>query len=152
MEVILLEKINKLGNIGACVTVAPGYGRNFLLPRNKAVRATGRNKRMVSEKLDILNKENEQKRSHALEIKEKIDGQEFKISREAGKDGRLYGSVTANNIVAAIFDLLGYTIDRSSIAFPVKIKQLGQYVASLELYPEIVANIAITVERNIQTD
>ncbi|WPX96900.1 50S ribosomal protein L9 [Candidatus Bandiella euplotis] len=148
MEIILLEKIKKLGNIGDVVQVKDGYARNYLLIRNKALRVTASNKAKFEAQKELIEKANIEKRKEALLDLQKIDGKTFAVVRQAGDDGRLYGSVTNRdiaNILASNFDI---KINVESITLHNKIKEIGFHHVSIELHADVEAKIRIIVARS----
>jgi large subunit ribosomal protein L9 len=147
MDVILLERIAKLGNLGDVVHVKPGYARNYLLPQRKALRATEANKAYFEREKAALEAANEAKRSEAGEVSTALDGQFFVLIRQAGESGQLYGSVTARDI-ATIATEKGYPITRQQVVIDRPIKELGLHDIEVRLHPEVTvtvtANVALT--------
>lgn len=147
MQVILLERIEKLGQIGDIVTVKPGFARNFLLPREKALRATDANKAAVEARRSQLEADNVTRRSEAEAIAAKMEGLSVILIRQAGEAGHLYGSVSARDIAAGATDG-GFTVTRNQIDLADPIKALGLYDVSVRLHPEVTTSIAINVARS----
>ncbi len=147
MEVILLEKVAKLGSIGSVVTVKDGYGRNFLLPRNKAVRATQSNLKMFEARRQEIERENKMKKDAAEALLPKFSDVSVTLLRQAGEDGRLFGSVSSRDIAQAITDVVGLNVEYSQVIVPSKFKQVGTYSLSVELHPEVVAEISLVIAR-----
>ncbi|MEJ2120237.1 MAG: 50S ribosomal protein L9 [Alphaproteobacteria bacterium] len=147
MDVILLERIAKLGNLGDVVHVKPGYARNYLLPQRKALRATEANKAYFEREKAALEAANEAKRSEAGEVSTALDGQFFVLIRQAGESGQLYGSVTARDIATIATDK-GYPITRQQVVIDRPIKELGLHDIEVRLHPEVTvtvtANVALT--------
>jgi large subunit ribosomal protein L9 len=147
MDVILLERIAKLGNLGDVVHVKPGYARNYLLPQRKALRATEANKAYFEREKAALEAANEAKRNEAGEVSTALDGQFFVLIRQAGESGQLYGSVTARDI-ATIATEKGYPITRQQVVIDRPIKELGLHDIEVRLHPEVTvtvtANVALT--------
>lgn len=147
MDVILLERITKLGNLGDVVNVKPGYARNYLLPQRKALRATEANKAYFEREKAALEAANEAKRSEAGEVSTALDGQFFVLIRQAGESGQLYGSVTARDIATIATDK-GYPINRQQVVIDRPIKELGLHDIEVRLHPEVTvtvtANVALT--------
>jgi len=147
MDVILLERITKLGNLGDVVNVKPGYARNYLLPQRKALRATEANKAYFEREKAALEAANEAKRSEAGEVSTALDGQFFVLIRQAGESGQLYGSVTARDIATIATDK-GYPITRQQVVIDRPIKELGLHDIEVRLHPEVTvtvtANVALT--------
>ena len=149
MEVILLERIEKLGQMGDVVSVKPGYARNFLLPKAKAIRATAENSKRFETQRTQLEAVNLEKRAEAEKVGKKLDGLEIVVVRQAGETGQLYGSVNARNIADQIIDE-GYTITRQQVELAQPIKTLGLYNVQVSLHPEVSVNISANVARSIE--
>lgn len=149
VQLVLLERISKLGIMGDVVSVKPGYARNFLLPSKKALRATPENiKKFESERKD-LEAENVESRKEAESIKSKIDGKIFIIIRSASDSGSLYGSVTNRDAEEAMKSD-GLVVNRKQIVLIRPIKDLGLHELLINLHPEVVAKIDINVARSIE--
>ncbi len=146
MEVILLERIEKLGQMGDVVTVKAGYARNFLLPKNKAMRATNSNKAVFEQQRAQLEADNLKRRQEAESVAGKIDGIDVTIIRQAGDSGQLYGSVSARDIADAVTEA-GVTVNRSQIVLNRPIKALGIYETRVALHPEVSVNITVNIAR-----
>jgi len=147
MEVILLERIAKLGQMGDVVRVRDGYGRNFLLPQGKALRATDENRaRFDSMKAD-LEARNLERRSEAEQVAEKLNGKSFVVLRQAAETGQLYGSVSSRDIVA-LLDENGFKVERAQIALNAPIKTIGMHPVPVALHPEVDSAITVTVARS----
>jgi large subunit ribosomal protein L9 len=147
MEVILLERIGKLGQMGDVVRVKDGFARNFLLPRGKALRATADNKaRFESMKTELQAKSLAMK-GEAGKLASKVDGKTYVVIRQASESGQLYGSVSTRDI-AALLKADGAEITRTQITLNAPIKVIGQYKVPLALHPEVEVSIAITVARS----
>lgn len=147
MEVILLERIEKLGQMGDVVTVKPGYARNFLLPRKKAMRATESNRAVFEAQRAQLEAENLKRREEAEAVAEKLDGMSVVLIRQAGDSGQLYGSVTARDISDAVTEA-GVTINRNQVAMDKVIKTLGLHAVKVRLHPEVSLDITGNVARS----
>ena len=147
MEVILLERIGKLGQMGDVVRVKDGFARNFLLPRGKALRATVDNKKRFEEMKSELQARNLEMKSDAGKLAAKLDGKSFVVLRQASEAGQLFGSVSARDIAALLKDD-GAEISRSLIALNAPIKTIGQYKVPLTLHPEVEVAITVTVARS----
>lgn len=147
MQIILLESIDKLGKVGDEVTVKNGFARNYLLPQNKALRANNENRKVFESKRAELEKLNADKQTAAETTHKKIDNSFHIIIRQAGEDGRLYGSVNARDI-AAVLTEAKYDIDKSQIALDKPIKYLGVFPTKLSLHSEISAVVNVNVARN----
>jgi large subunit ribosomal protein L9 len=147
MQVILLERVAKLGQMGDVVRVKDGFARNFLLSKGKALRATSANKaKFETIKVDLQAKNLEAK-SEAEKVGAKIDGQSFVVLRQASETGALYGSVTPRDIATLITDG-GFAIDRNQISLNLPIKTIGVHKVPLQLHPEIEVAITINVARS----
>ncbi|GGF87183.1 50S ribosomal protein L9 [Azorhizobium oxalatiphilum] len=149
MEVILLERVAKLGQIGDVVNVRNGYGRNFLLPNGKALRATKENRARFETMKSQLEARNLELKTEAQSVATKLDGQSVVILRQAGETGQLYGSVSTRDIAAA-FEAAGFTVDRQQIVLNHPIKMLGLHVLPVTLHPEVVVNVTVNVARNAE--
>ena len=147
MEVILLERVAKLGQMGDVVRVKDGFARNFLLPRRKALRATEENRARFQTMKIELEARNLQQRGEAQKIAQKLDGQSFTVLRQAAEGGQLYGSVSPRDLATLIADK-GFAINRSQIALNVPIKMIGMYKVPVTLHPEVEVTVSVTVARN----
>ncbi len=147
MEVILLEKIEKLGQMGDLVTVKPGFARNFLLPQKKAVTATDENKAHFNRQRTQLEAQNLKQKSEAEKIGKKLNGKTIIIVRQAGEAGQLYGSVSARDISNGITES-GFSIDRSQVKLENPIKTVGMHSIQITLHPEVSVSATINVARS----
>src|SRR5579872_1432871 len=147
MEVILLERIAKLGQIGETVRVKDGYARNFLLPRNKALRATKDNKARFETMKTQLEARNLELKGEAEKVSAKLNGQSFVLLRQAGESGQLYGSVSTRDL-AAIVTEAGFAVDRGQIELNGPIKTIGLHKVPVSLHAEVEVTITINVARN----
>lgn len=146
MKVVLLERVEKLGAIGDVVNVRPGYARNFLLPQEKALRATEANLARFEREREILEKRNAERAAAARSEGEHLEGASFVLIRQASESGQLYGSVSTRDIAeAASSDSL--TITRGMVDLNQPIKTLGVHTVRLVLHPEVVVEVAINVAR-----
>jgi large subunit ribosomal protein L9 len=146
MQIILLERIENLGQMGDVVRVKPGYARNYLLPQNKAVRATEENRKRFEETRAQLEASNLQRRSEAQAVAAKLDGLSVVLIRQAGEAGQLYGSVTARDVAEAI-TAAGFTVGRQQIRLHQPIKALGLHTVKVGLHPEVVVSVVANVAR-----
>jgi large subunit ribosomal protein L9 len=147
MQVILIERVAKLGQIGDVVRVRSGFARNFLLPQGKALRATKENKeKFESMKADLVAK-NAEKKSGADALAHKLNGQSFVLVRQAGETGQLYGSVSSRDIAQALSEK-GFDVARQQIVLNMPIKSIGLHVLPLELHPEVEVKITVNVARS----
>ena len=147
MNVILLERIEKLGQMGDLVTVKSGYGRNFLLPQGKAVFASKENIKSFAEQKIQLEDENITKKNEASTLAKNIDLKEVVIIRAASEAGQLYGSVSAKDIAQSISDA-GLTIDKSQVSLNKALKSLSYEDISIKLHPEVSINIKLNIARS----
>jgi large subunit ribosomal protein L9 len=147
MEVILLERISRLGQMGDVVRVKDGFARNFLLPGGKALRATSENKARFESMKGDLEAKSQTLKTEANEVAGKIDGKNFTVLRQASESGQLFGSVSPRDIVTLIGDA-GYKINRNQIALNTPIKTIGQHKVPLALHPEIETAVNVIVARN----
>ena len=146
MQIILLEK-NNLGDIGSVVTVKNGYARNFLIPRNKAVRATKDNLEHFEKRRAEIEVENAAKKAAAEALFEKVNGLTITVVRQAGEDGRLYGSVTSKDIVAAIKAKSGVELDHHLVVITDKFKEISTYQVAISLHAEVKAEVSLSISR-----
>ena len=147
MDVILLERVAKLGQMGETVKVRSGYARNFLLPRGKALRATATNKKHFEAQRAQLETRNLERRKEAETVGEKLNGQSFIILRQSGETGVLYGSVSTRDL-AEIMTQNGFTVDRNQIAINQPIKTIGLHNVPVALHPEVEVKVTINVARS----
>ena len=147
MEVILLERIGKLGQMGDVVRVKDGFARNFLLPRGKALRATADNKKRFDEMKSELQVRNLEMKGEAGKLAGNLDGKKYVVLRQASESGQLFGSVSTRDI-AALLKEHGADVSRSQIVLNTPIKTIGQYKVPLALHPEIEVAITVTVARS----
>lgn len=144
MDVILLERIERLGQMGEVVKVKPGFARNYLLPQKKALRATKENREYFEKQRAQLEAQNLNRRQDAEKVAEKLEGQSVIIIRQAGEFGQLYGSVTTRDIATAITGA-GFTVDRRQIMLDVPIKTLGLHKTRVALHPEVTVSVTLNV-------
>ena len=147
MEVILLERVGKLGQMGDTVRVKDGFARNFLLPQGKALRATKDNRAKFESMKTQLEARNLELKSEAEKVGAKLDGQSFVVIRQASETGQLYGSVSPRDIVG-ILTAGGFTVSRGQIALNTPIKSIGLHRVPVALHPEIEVSITINVARS----
>jgi large subunit ribosomal protein L9 len=151
MQVILLQRIGRLGQMGDIVNVKDGYARNFLLPQKKALRATDDNKKVFEGRRAQLEADNLAHKSEAQAVAAKLDGKSFVLIRAAGDTGQLYGSVSNRDIATVITDG-GFTVDRNQIVLEKPIKALGLTPAKILLHPEVAANVTLNIARSQDED
>ena len=149
MQIILLERVEKLGQIGDVVTVKPGYARNFLLPRGKALRANKANlEKFEAEKADLV-AQNDKARGEAMKVAEKMEGTAVSIVRAASEMGQLFGSVNARDISAALVEA-GHEIDRRQVVMDKAIKTLGLFDMRVKLHAEVSVDVTINIARSLE--
>ena len=148
MEIILLQKINKLGNIGDTVEVKPGFGRNFLIPTGKALRATKENKEFFETTKANLLEKNKEEIEKAEKLRAEVESLNLMIVRSASDTGILYGSVTTRDIANLIGEN-GITLSRKQISLDKPIKELGLFDMSVILHPEVESKIKLKVVRSL---
>ena len=136
MDIILLERIEKLGAIGDVVSVKDGYARNFLLPQKKALRANEANKQVFEANRERLEAENAERRSEAEKAGEKVDGAEIVLIRASSNSGQLYGSVNVRDIAAALEEQ-GHSVDKRQVIMGSPIKTIGVHEVTIALHPEV---------------
>ena len=144
VEVVLLERIERLGQIGDVVKVRPGFARNFLLPQKKALRATKANLAVFEERKAQLFAENLKRKEEAEQIKVKMIGTQITMVRQSGESGQLYGSVTARDIAEAVTGQ-GFTVNRTQIMLDQPIKSSGSVTVHVVLHPEVRVPVQLAV-------
>lgn len=147
MDIILLERIEKLGSIGDVVTVKDGYARNFLLPQKKALRANEANKKVFEANRERLEKENAEKRAEAEKLGEKVAGAEIVLIRASSNAGQLYGSVNVRDIVLGLNEQ-GHAIDKKQVVMGHPIKTIGMHDVTVALHPEVHVTVKANVARS----
>jgi large subunit ribosomal protein L9 len=147
MEVILLERIATLGQMGDVVRVKDGYARNFLLPQGKALRASEASRKKFEAQRHELEARNLERKSEAEKVAAKVNGQSFIVVRQAGETGHLYGSVTARDL-AEVLSAGGFKVERSQIALNQPIKMIGLHEVVIALHPEVDSKVTVNVARS----
>jgi large subunit ribosomal protein L9 len=147
MQVILLERVEKLGQMGDEVRVKDGFARNFLLPKKKALRATKANRDFFQTQRTQLEANNLKLKGEAEKIGKKLDGQKFVLLRQAGDRGQLYGSVSPRDVADAM-EKGGFKVDRHQVSISVAIKSIGLFTLPVVLHPEVKVNIVVNVARS----
>lgn len=147
MQVILLERIAKLGQMGDIVNVKPGFARNYLLPQGKALRANDANKAVFESQRADLEARNLERKTDAEAVKGKLDGTSYIVIRSAGQTGQLYGSVSTRDIAATLADA-GFTVNRNQVTLPTPIKVIGLHELQVQLHPEVDATVTVNVARS----
>jgi len=147
MEIILLERVENLGQMGDLVTVKPGYARNFLLPEGKAIRATAENRAKFDADRAQLEAENLAKRGEAEKVAEKMEGLTVQLIRAASEMGQLYGSASSRDIAEAI-TASGFTVAKTQVDLNNAIKTLGLFPARVVLHPEVALEVTVNIARS----
>ena len=147
MQVILLERVEKLGQMGDEVRVRDGFARNFLLPKKKALRATKANREYFQTQKTQLEANNLRLKGEAEKIGQKLNGKSFTLIRQAGDRGQLYGSVSPRDVADAM-EKAGFKVDRHQVHISVAIKSIGVFTLPVILHPEVKVNIAVNVARS----
>lgn len=148
MDIILLERIGRLGQIGDVVTVKDGYARNFLLPQGKALRATEANRARFENERAQLEARDLERKTEAEAVSGKLAGESFVVIRQAGDTGQLYGSVSTRDIAAAVTDG-GFSIERRQVLLDKPIKTLGLHEVRVALHGEVVPTVIVNVARTV---
>jgi large subunit ribosomal protein L9 len=148
MEVILLEHVRKLGNFGDVVSVKGGFARNFLLPFKKALLATEINKEKFERKKEEIAKSNAEAHAVAKKLFEKVDKTFVTLIRQAGEDGKLFGSVSSRDIADELSNAVKHTFSKNHVTDLAPVKYLGVYEIQLTLHPEVIASIRVIVARS----
>lgn len=149
MKVVLLERVDNLGAIGDVVTVKDGFARNFLLPRDKARRATAANLKAFELDRAAIEQRNEKNKSEAQKVADKIDGQTYVMIRQAGETGQLYGSVAGRDVAEAV-QAEGGKVERSQVVLNTAIKTLGVHEVLVRLHAEVSATVKINIARSAE--
>jgi large subunit ribosomal protein L9 len=147
MEVILLERIARLGQMGDVVRVKDGFARNFLLPRGKALRATDENRTRFEKMKSELEARSLTLKTEADQVAVKLDGKSFTVLRQASEAGQLFGSVSPRDLIALLADG-GFRLNRNQVALNAPIKTIGQHKVPIALHPEVEVSISVVVARN----
>ncbi|RPG94786.1 MAG: 50S ribosomal protein L9 [Candidatus Pelagibacter sp. TMED263] len=147
MEIILLENIMNLGNIGDKVVVKPGYGRNYLLKTGKALRYSKENLAHVSKKKDELNKKNIELKNKLKETAKLINKKSFKFNKESKENGELYGSIKPKEISTEIFKKINVEVKPSQIVLKTDLNKIGEYKVDINFHSEVSAQISIKIDK-----
>jgi len=147
-QVILLERVEKLGNMGDVVAVKPGYARNYLLPEKKALRASKENVAYFDAQKKHLEAANDKSKAEAEKYAKKIEGTKVSLIRQASESGQLFGSVASRDIAEALSEAIGETIERSMIKLNQNYKLIGLFPIYVTLHPEVKAEITINIARS----
>lgn len=149
-EIILLERIEKLGKMGETVKVKPGFARNFLLPQKKALRATKENIAYFEAQRHALEAQNGERRAQAEALSKKIDGLKVVILRQASEAGHLYGSVTSRDIADAVAEASGVTVARNQVDLNDAFKAIGLFPVKISLHPEVKVQLTLNIARSAE--
>jgi large subunit ribosomal protein L9 len=149
MDVILLERVHNLGQIGDVVKVKAGFARNFLLPQRKALRATEASRAKFESQRAQIEASNLEKRGEAEKIRGKIEGLKVVLIRQAGETGQLFGSVNARDVADAV-TAAGFTVDRRQVVLDHPIKTLGLHPVRIALHPEVVVSVTANVAKSVE--
>jgi len=149
MDIILLERVAKLGQMGEVVSVKEGYARNFLLPQGKALRVNDANMARFEAEKAQMEARNLETKKEADAMAEKLDGQKFIVIRSASDAGSLYGSVTTRDAADAAIEA-GFTVDKKQVVLLGAIKELGLHDVAVKLHPEVEATITLNVARSVE--
>ncbi len=147
MDVILLERISRLGGVGDVVRVRDGFARNYLIPQKKALRASKENRDHFESQRSVWEKQNAERKQQAQEQAKEMEGLIVAVVRQASDDGKLYGSVSVRDVADAM-KTAGYEVDRRLIDLNTAIKKLGGYTITVNLHPEVPVNVKVHVARN----
>ena len=147
-EIILLERVEKLGQMGDVVKVKPGYARNFLLPQRKALRATKENISFFEAQRKILEAQNLERKADADKVAKKLDGLKVVIIRQAAESGHLYGSVSSRDIADAIESSAKIAITRNQVLMNTAFKSIGLFQVNLSLHPEVKVSLTLNIARS----
>lgn len=147
MEVILLERIARLGGIGDVVKVKNGYGRNYLIPKKKALRASEESKKFFEERRHLIEEQNAKAKAEAETHAAKLSGTTLTLMRQASQEGKLYGSVTVRDIAEALKEA-GHDVPKSQIIIAGSIKNVGDYPVKINLHAEVPATVTVSIVRS----
>ncbi|MBW3559067.1 MAG: 50S ribosomal protein L9 [Proteobacteria bacterium] len=148
MKLILLERVEKLGAIGDVVTVKDGFARNFLLPRQKALRATSANQAVFEAQRAQIEARNAENRAEAERRGQRLDGSTYVLIRQAGESGQLYGSVSARD-VSDVAQAQGDRVERNQVVLETPIKTLGVHTVKVRLHPEVTVTVSVNIARSV---
>ena len=146
MKVILTERIDSIGQVGDLVNVAPGYARNYLLPKGLAMEASGKNVREIEHKKRLLAQKREMIRQEMLSVAEKLNSVTLSMRRKVSEDDKLYGSVSVTDVAKALEDL-GHVVERKAIVLDQPIKQLGEFTVTIRVDAQISATVRVVIEK-----
>lgn len=146
MEVILLERIARLGSVGDMVDVRNGYARNFLIPQKKALRASEANKKVFEERRHIIEEQNAKAKAEAEATAKSLDGFVLTLTRQASQEGKLYGSIGVRDIAEEL-KTAGHAVERSQIVMSGSLKSIGNYPIKINLHADVVATVNVDIKR-----
>lgn len=151
MEIILLQDVDNLGHADSIVTVKPGYARNFLIPRGMAAVANPANRNALNSRLGAQEAREARMLGEFQAIADKLQGQTLTIKTKAGTSGKIFGSITSVQVLAAIRDTLGVELERRKISLPEEVKMLGAYTANIDLSKQVkaVVNFEVVAEETV---
>ena len=147
MKVILLERVERLGTIGDTVNVKDGFARNFLLPRNKALRATSQNLKIFEAQRATIEQRNAEAKAAAEKAGSKLDGSTYVLIRQAGESGQLYGSVSGRDVADAA-NAEGGRVERAMVVLDTPIKTIGMHPVKVRLHPEVTVTVTVNIARS----
>jgi large subunit ribosomal protein L9 len=147
MEVILLERVGRLGAMGDVVKVKDGSGRNFLIPQKKALRATAENKKVFEARRAEIEKHSAERKAEAEKQAKKLEGVTIKLVRQASEDGKLFGSISSRDVVDGLAEQK-LIVDRKTVDLGASIKSTGSYPVKITLHPEVIVTITMGIVRN----
>lgn len=146
-QIVLLERVERLGQMGDVVTVRPGYARNFLIPQKKALRATAENLQEFEKRRKQFEADNLKRKQEAEAIKTKMEGLAVKLIRQASDGGQLYGSVTSADIAHAVTEA-GFTVNGAQVKLRERIKTLGSFSTQVSLHPEVTTDVTVHIAQS----
>ncbi len=149
-QVILLERVDKLGELGDIVSVKPGFARNYLLPQKKALRASKENIAYFEAQKKVIQEKNDKQRKEAEKLAKKIDGVKVSVIRQASEAGQLFGSVASRDIAQAVCDETKETITRSMVDLNQNIKAIGLIPVTIILHPEVKVEVIVNIARSVE--
>lgn len=148
MQVILLERVERLGTVGDVVKVKDGYARNFLFPKGKALRATNENKAAFEVRKAEIQKENDNRKVEAQKLVSKVEGVFVTLIQQASEDGRLFGSIRRRDIAASVLEATGLDLAREVVLLTTPIKEIGIHSVKLRLHADVVTEVKVNVARS----
>ncbi len=149
-QVVLLERVENLGNMGDVVSVRPGYARNYLLPQKKALRASKQNIAYFEAQKKVLEAENDKRRAAAEKVAKKLDGIKAPLIRQASEAGQLFGSVTSRDIAEQVSNVSGEKVERSMVQMNQNFKSIGLFNVDIALHPEVKVSVVVNIARSAE--